>query len=190
MLWWRVCPSPVSSFRRHLPQVWKKKSLGEILSDKRDQNQKQQQSQSQNEQRKTKVKKKLYAVETRQKPEYESDGGTMYTKSFHSLEIPGVCFQDTKKVREEVFTTLAIRLPESDSSQCALPLKIDSGASGNVLPLRTMKQMYGEDALVKCKQIKPTPGLSMTSYNEHIKYHGKLILPCKYKSSQWYNETF
>ena len=135
--------------------------------------------------------KKLYTVETQQEPEYGSDGGTTYTKSFHSLEISEMCFQNTKKVREKVFTTLTIKLPESDSSQCALWLKIDSGANGNVPPLRKLKQMYGEDALVTCKQIKPTPGLSMTSYNGHnIKCHGKLILPCKYKSSQSYDETF
>ena len=110
--------------------------------------------------------KKLYTVETQQEPEYGSDGGTTYTKSFHSLEISEMCFQNTKKVREKVFTTLTIKLPESDSSQCALWLKIDSGANGNVPPLRKLKQMYGEDALVTCKQIKPTPGLSMTSYND------------------------
>ena len=99
MLWWGPCPSPVSSFRKHLPQVWKKKSLGEILSGQCDQNQKQQQSQSQNKQkRKSRVKKKLYAVETQQEPQYESDSGKTYTKSFHSLDINEMCFQDTKEV--------------------------------------------------------------------------------------------
>ena len=51
--------------------------------------------------------------------------------------------QDTKS-RDEAYTTLKIRPPGIRTKDCTLLLKIDTGASGNTLPVRPFQQMYGK----------------------------------------------
>ena len=113
--------------------------------------------------------------------EYMSDGGTTYMETFNLLEVSEMCLHKTKQVREEDFTTMTIKLPgpQLDSTICALRPEIDSGASGNVLPMRTLKQMYGENEL-QSTHILPTPWLKMKSYSRRMIWcHGKIIMPCQ-----------
>ena len=64
---------------------------------------------------------------------------------------------------------------------------MDTGAQGNILPLRTFQAM--------CPN--PTPGIVkestaiLTAYNgSEISQDGKLQLPCKYEDSPWTTESF
>ena len=62
---------------------------------------------------------------------------------------------------KEAFTNLLIRLPQKKSKH-KLKLKINSGAAGNTLPVRTMGQMYGD----KYKDvIQRAHNIRLTAYN-------------------------
>ena len=66
-----------------------------------------------------------------------------------------------------------------------LRLKIDSGASGNTLPMRTFRQMYGDKADTR-NLLEPANGIKLTAYNgEEIRCMGALDMKCQHKSSGW-----
>ena len=72
----------------------------------------------------------------------------MYQQQFHSITISEKCMHsiNRKPPREEAFTTLNVRPPDVLGHGHTFCLKIDTGASGNTLPLRTFRQMYGNNA--------------------------------------------
>ena len=47
--------------------------------------------------------------------------------------------------RDEVYATLNIELKNRPDIPATLKAKVDTGAQGNVLPLRTYKRMYPSD---------------------------------------------
>ena len=69
----------------------------------------------------------------------------------------------SRTMRKEAFTNLLIRLPQKKSKH-KLKLKIDSGAAGNTLPVRTIGQMYRD----KYKDvIQRAHNVRLTAYNGH-----------------------
>ena len=69
-----------------------------------------------------------------------------------------------------------------------LLLKLDPGAQGNALPLRTFKQMYGDRD--PSTVLTPT-GTHLTSYSGHsIDCIGKINFECKYGDSSWTKSIF
>lgn len=75
-----------------------------------------------------------------EKPEQEY----VYQQQFHSITISKKCMHsiNNKPPRDEAYTTLNVRPPNVPGQGHTLRLKIDKGASGNTLPLRTYRQMY------------------------------------------------
>ena len=64
-------------------------------------------------------------------------------------------------------------------------LKLDTGAAGNTLPIRTFHQMYGKGRL-NCDIVEPAPDIKLVSYSgDRIKCHGKISIPCKYRGPVW-----
>ena len=81
--------------------------------------------------------KKIQSVDT----EYETDG-EMYQKTFYSITISNKCLESIShrsKTCDEAYTTLNIQPPGLPEDDFTLRLKIDTGAAGNTLPLRTLK---------------------------------------------------
>ena len=68
-------------------------------------------------------------------------------------------------------------------------LKLDIGAQGNTLPIRTFKQMYGEADPKKV--LEPIGRTRLTSYSgDNIKCIGKLSVWCKYGTTKWKRVMF
>ena len=96
---------------------------------------------------------------------------------------------ESKPPREEAYTTLKVRPPDLPGRTHTLRLKIDTGASGNTLPLRTFKQMYGEDVCSQ-KYLKKNYR-RLSAYSGHqIPCLGTIDIPCQYKESEWVNAKF
>ena len=88
--------------------------------------------------------------------------------------------------RDEVFATLKIKLRNGTRERPAsLKVKVDTGAQGNILPLRTFRRMYPElldangfpatKSLRKCTTI-------LTAYNgESIRHYGTLKIQCAHR---------
>jgi hypothetical protein len=92
-----------------------------------------------------------------------------------------------KDCREEVFAKIDIKVPGRDHKPANLSAKVDTGAQGNILPLRIFNAM--------CP--KPTPGVVqkskaiLTAYNgSQIPQSGVMKLPCKYENSELSTESF
>ena len=71
----------------------------------------------------------------------------------------------------------------------SLRLKIDTGAQGNALPIRTFKQMYGNTE--PTKMLTPIGQTTLTAYSgERIKCIGSITLACRSGQSKWVNAIF
>ena len=114
-----------------------------------------------------------------------------YQKQFHSITISEQCLHsiDNRPPREEVYTILNVKPPGLPDHGHTLRIKIDTGASGNALPLRTFKQMYGKNA---CTQKRLTKNYKrISAYSGHqITCLGTIDIPCQYKDSKWVKAKF
>ena len=84
----------------------------------------------------------------------------------------------SQTIRKEVFTDLFVLLPGKENMKDKIRLKIDTGAAGNTLPLRTIKQMYGHDYN---QMITPDRSVRLTAYNgQDIKCLGTITLQIRH----------
>ena len=87
--------------------------------------------------------------------------------------------------RDEVFAKVSTRVPGMEKCKTSLRVKVDTGAQGNILPLRVFKKMPLSTNILACTNT------ILTAYNgTNIPQQGVLELPCKYKDSEWCTETF
>ena len=102
---------------------------------------------------------------------------------FHTIQIT---VNSVDSMETQAYASLNIVCPDRPG-QHRLRAKIDTGASGNVLPLRTLKDMYSdhwEDVL------RPT-STQLTAYNDTpIPCLGTLTMKCKYKESPWKDQVW
>ena len=70
--------------------------------------------------------------------------------------------------------------------------KVDSGAQGNILPLRTYKQIFPDSLATDGHPTRSQPsGDGLTMYDgSSIKHYGTITMPCRYKDSNWSDATF
>ena len=69
-----------------------------------------------------------------------------------------------------------------------LELKVDTGSSGNTLPVRIARQMYGE---MWQSKVARAPNVKLTAYNGgEIECCGVLNIICRYKDCQWRKYKF
>ena len=118
-------------------------------------------------------------------------GSCRRDRRFHDLELaasytseedftePYDCIR-ISSVRNEVFTTLDVICPRKKGMR-KIKLKVDTGAAGNTLPLRTYKQMYKTLPLRTYKQmyktLPPKDILEPTRNVKLVAYSGQEI-PC------------
>ena len=87
---------------------------------------------------------------------------------------------------DEAFSIIDVECPNLHGVK-RLKFKVDTGASANTLPLRTIRQMYGDNWSSQTRRIN----VRLTAYNgSEIKCFGSISLKCKYKESFWNDEMF
>ena len=86
--------------------------------------------------------------------------------------------------RDEVFVSIQVNLAQSDNRNTTLKAKLDTGAQGNILPMRLYREMFPHQVDNNGK-LKPKALLSsnvvLTAYGgSQIKHHGIVTIPCTY----------
>ena len=107
----------------------------------------------------------MHAVEEK----YDTSGSTdsdEFTETFHNLKVSSKCLHAVS-TRREAFTIIEVQCPQKRRNQF-FRLKIDTGAQGNALPVRTFRQMYGD--IEPKKILTPIGQTTLTAYSgEEIK---------------------
>ncbi|XP_014667285.1 PREDICTED: uncharacterized protein LOC106808892 [Priapulus caudatus] len=102
--------------------------------------------------------------------ESTSDSDTQ-AKSFYSLQVSDIALHNID--RSEAYASLIVH-PTHPRVEGPIRLKVDTGAAGNTLPLRTYKQMFGDTPHM---DILERERVRLTSYSGHsIKCIGSLKL--------------
>ena len=109
--------------------------------------------------------------------------------SLHEVKVSAMCLQQNS--RDEAYAQVQIKLNNRPGIH-NLSAKIDTGAQGNTLPLRTFRRMYpdkldaeGFPNEYRCSsKIRTLTTHSGTS----IAWHGIVNIPCSYSNSAW-NDT-
>ena len=99
--------------------------------------------------------------------------------------------ESTKNKRDELYININIKLANRPGVH-SLKVKVDTGAQGNILPLRTYRRMYPEsiDSDGYPKNGTTTKrNTVLTAYNgTQIPQHGSIKIPCKFKD--WHIAEF
>jgi len=112
------------------------------------------------------------------------DPTATYTKEFFSVSV--CSFEEEEPHRKSAFTTLHVQCPKLKGTH-RLKLKIDTGADGNTLPVRTMCQMYGDSWKT---MVQPTSARLRAYNGSPIKCHGELDILCKTECHGWSRARF
>ncbi|XP_072169003.1 uncharacterized protein [Diadema setosum] len=119
------------------------------------------------------------------------DSRQLDDKTFDVINKPKTNSNASK--RDEVITSLNVRLHNRPGVCCTLNGKVDTGAQANTLPVRTFSRMFPEKMTAT-----GTPDLrclttctsSLTAYNgTPIKQYGTTI-PCQHANGPWVETTF
>lgn len=114
---------------------------------------------------------------------------------FEQLSFESIDFQcnvdaisGTSDTRDELFAQLDIQIPDRPG-QHSLKTKVDTGAQGNILPIRIFRRMFPKllDSSGYPKPGSTTPRYTrLMAYNgTEIPQYGSLSLRCKYEESEW-----
>lgn len=101
----------------------------------------------------------------------------MNDQVFDQLETLNFSVVNSGDTRDEVYATLGVKLPNKSQVKTTLKVKVDTGAQGNILPLRIFNQMF---------QVPEQPALRqshtvLTGYDgSRIPHSGYIVLPCKF----------
>ena len=141
--------------------------------------------------RKKRHKRRVQAV--REQQESSSDESVVSGFQSFSFETIDVCGIKEAHNRDEIFAKVNIKLDSLPGSH-TLKAKIDTGAQGNILPLRIFREMYPKNL---DKRGCPRPGattkrrIKLTAYNgTNITHHGTISIPCRYQNSKWIDTEF
>jgi len=103
---------------------------------------------------------------------------------FESVTIANLTHGTPESSRGELFVSIQVNLAQSDNRKTTLRAKFDTGAQGNILPVRLYREMYPHQVDHNGK-LKPNALLSsnvvLTAYGgSQIKHHGIVTIPCTY----------
>ena len=140
---------------------------------------------SQKKQRKPWTKRKPKGKTHQDAITYEDEDGEKYLQTFDSIHIDhtlrGHSYQGT-----EAYTSLSVHFYKPPVSG-GLRAKVDTGAAGNTLPLRTFKQMFGD--ITPSNLLTPEPSTNLLSYSGHqIPCLGSITLGVSRKSKTDYRQ--
>ena len=114
-------------------------------------------------------------------------------ESFFHMNYDTITINNVDK-REAAYATVNIKLPDRISDD-TLRVKVDTGAEGNILPLRTFRAMFpgsiSEDGTPDHTYVKRRPGVKLTAYNGgNIEQYGSIEFQCGHGSSGWQTHEF
>ena len=94
---------------------------------------------------------------------------------FESVTIANLTHSTPASSRDEVFVSIQVNLVQSDNRKTTLRAKLDTGAQGNILPMRLYREMFPHQVDNNGK-LKPKALLSsnvvLTAYgSSQIKHH-------------------
>ena len=93
--------------------------------------------------------------------------------------------------RSEVYANIDIKLGRIPAK---LNTKVDTGAQGNILPLRIFRKMFPDklnDDGLPMQGATTKRSTQLIAYNgTRIEQHGSISLPCQYQKSGWSEENF
>jgi len=98
---------------------------------------------------------------------------------FESIQIDG---STVNPARDEAFAKVLVELPNVNHPKPMLKMKVDTGAQGNILPLRIYRNMFPEhiDDYGLPTGTTPPP-TKLTAYNgTPIRQHGVCSIKCSY----------
>ena len=133
-------------------------------------------------------KKRIHKVDAQSPQEESTDGSTTESEDtmvFHANDTEGSKVKYNAS-QTETFATTEIVCPKK-KGQHELLLKVDTRASGNTLPLRILKDMYGD----KWQSMTKPTSVQLSAYNgTSITCLGTIDITCKYNRSKWTTQTF
>ena len=124
----------------------------------------------------------------------DSDSNDYDSDNFDELSFSEITQHGAHDSRTEVFTSLKVKLPRRPGTH-KLKVKVDTGAGGNTLPLRTFKQMFPEQT---DEQGFPRSGATqpkntiLTAYNgSTIRQFGVISIKCRHDpQGEWTMANF
>ncbi len=118
----------------------------------------------------------------------KSDTADTYSLEYYAVTVSNQCMDNIDACRESAYTKLTIEAPHLNGTH-KLRLKIDTGAAGNTLPVRTYRQMYGNTPYKDILQ--PANHIKLVAYNgEAIKCVGTIMLKCQFQDSAPHEALF
>ena len=122
---------------------------------------------------------------------YDSENGEFDTVDYDCVELQ-VSDVKNSDSRTEVFAKLRVHLPnkKNQTLKRCLNLKVDTGAQGNTLPLRTFRRMMPEnlntEGLPDERRVDPVKNVTLRAYNgSTIKCYGTTTIECKREDGDW-----
>ena len=104
-------------------------------------------------------------------------------EELHTIQI---LINSIDSMQTEAFASQNVKCPHR-RGQNRLRAKIDTGASGNILPLRTLKDLYGS----QWKEVLSPSHAQLTAYNNTpLPCLGTIAISCQYKDSLWETQTW
>lgn len=111
--------------------------------------------------------------------------------SFNTVEVNFIDPKNQKRKiqRSEAYAKLKVKLRGKEAS---LRGKADTGAQGNILPIRTYRNMFPKDIDSKgLPKSSKKSDVKLTAYNgTRIKQYGTIVIPCRYNEHLWKDTTF
>ena len=86
--------------------------------------------------------------------------------------------------RDEAITNISVQLPDRPLVPASMEVNVDTGAQGNVLPMRAFRVMCPDlmdsKQIMKVSALIPCNTTILTAYNgTHIPIHGMLTVNCR-----------
>ena len=129
--------------------------------------------------------RKQKSVNAMQNEEWSEEEDPFESVNFDSLTINSVRDNSNRDTRDEIYVKVDIKLEDNPRVPATLKAKVDSGAQGNVLPMRLFRQMYPDKVDNKGYPKPGTTTPQQTILNLYgripMKQYGTWKIPCKYK---------
>ena len=117
------------------------------------------------------------------------DTVTSFEENFETLAFEPICVgninQEIKAHKDEVFPTVNVNIAGRGKEETTLEAKIDTGAQGNVLPLRTYHNMYPQNINTNGKPrprtLNQSKVIQVAYSGSEIKHFGTAKIPCEFK---------
>ncbi|KAL9964120.1 hypothetical protein ACROYT_G027704 [Oculina patagonica] len=104
--------------------------------------------------------------------------------TFESITIANLTHAGPRSSPDEIFVSIQVSLPQSSYRKTTLKSKLDTGAQGNILPMRIYREMFPHqierDGKVKPNALSPS-NVVLTAYGgSRINHHVIVSIPCSY----------